>query len=99
MVQKIYAYGLRINRPQTCDELLVAANPQCMSSFTPLFPKTIPKKMGVHIICALVLHSAPYRVVTCHRFPLKTIFQYQTIFQYENIVEISGGPLKLEYYK
>jgi hypothetical protein len=45
MVLEMYA-GMRINRPQTCNEWRIAANPQCMSIFkvTPLLPKTIPKK-------------------------------------------------------
>jgi hypothetical protein len=53
-------HGLRINRPPTCVQLRTAANPQCTSNFTPLFPSR--KKWET-----IWAHSAPYGVVTSHR--------------------------------
>ena len=41
-----FMHGMRIHRPQTCDELRIAANPQCMSIFSPLFSKDHPEKNG-----------------------------------------------------
>jgi hypothetical protein len=48
-----------------------------MSIFTPLFPKTIPKKMGDHMGIVLT-HSAPYGVVTSHRFRVAVLEERKT---------------------
>jgi len=47
---------------ETCDGLRIAAIPQCMSNFTPLFPKTIPKNWRPY--GHWLRHSARYGVVT-----------------------------------
>ena len=55
---------------ETCDGLRIAAIPQCMSNFTPLFPKTIPKNWRPYGLW--LTHSARYGVVTNNSGRIRT---------------------------